>query len=222
MDDHTRNGSGAAEPPWGPEVRVSFARYRYLVLSDLYRHTGALGKKTFIKSILFNPGFKYAFCIRTGAYLKHHPIFRYNLFHLSRMVQKHFTYKYGVDITYNTRIGPGLHICHINGIGVSPGAKIGANCTISQLVVIGRANRGKREGYPTIGDNVYLGPGAKIVGRLTIGNNVAVGANCVVIDDVPDGAVVGGIPGKVIATGGSEGYTTHTDYERFLGEFPPA
>lgn len=208
-------------PPWGKESPVSFARYRYLVLSDLYRHTGRISKKIFLMNILFKPGFKYAFWIRTGAYLKHHPLLKWNLFHISRIIQKHYTYKYGIDITYNTRIGPGFHICHINGIGVSPGAKIGSNCTISQLVVIGRANRGKRMGYPTIGDNVYFGPGAKIVGNLSIGNNVAVGANCVIIDDIPDDAVVAGIPGKVISSGGSEGYATNTDYEKILGTLPP-
>lgn len=57
---------------------------------------------------------------------------------------------------------------------------IGRNCNISQGVTLGLANRGKNKGYPTLGDNIYLGPGAKIVGAVHIGNNVCIGANCVV------------------------------------------
>ncbi|MFC2064935.1 serine O-acetyltransferase [Chloroflexota bacterium] len=78
---------------------------------------------------------------------------------------------------------------------------------------MGKANRGEREGYPVIGDNVYIGPGAKIIGKVHVGNNVAIGANCVVTKDVPDNAVVAGVPGRVISMKGSEGYVENTDYE---------
>ena len=74
-------------------------------------------------------------------------------------------------------------------------------------------NRGKKKGYPQLGDNVYIGPGAKIIGAIRIGNNVAIGANCVVTKDIPDNAVVVGIPGKVISNQGSVGYVNRTDYD---------
>jgi serine O-acetyltransferase len=90
---------------------------------------------------------------------------------------------------------------------------IGDNCNISQGVTIGEANRGPRKGTPVIGNNVYIGPGAKIIGAVHIGNNVAVGANCVVTRDVPDGAVVVGVPGRVISYEGSKGYIIRTDYD---------
>ena len=61
--------------------------------------------------------------------------------------------------------------------------------------------------------NIYIGPGAKIVGAVRIGNNVAIGANCVVTKDVPDNSVVVGIPGKVISQKGSTGYVIRTDYD---------
>lgn len=92
-------------------------------------------------------------------------------------------------------------------------AAIGKNCNISHGVTIGQANRGKRKGYPTIENNVYIGPGAKILGKVMVGNNVAVGANCVVTKDVPADSVVVGIPGKVISKEGSAGYINRTDYE---------
>lgn len=84
---------------------------------------------------------------------------------------------------------------------------------LSQQVTIGVVNRGKMKGYPTIGDNVYIGPGAKVIGNVHVGNNVAIGANCVVTKDVPDNAVVVGIPGQVISYEGSTGYINKTDYE---------
>ena len=64
---------------------------------------------------------------------------------------------------------------------------------------------------PTIGDNVYLGPGAKIFGKIQVGNNAAIGANCVVTRDVPDNGVAVGIPAKVISYEGSTGYINNTN-----------
>ena len=90
---------------------------------------------------------------------------------------------------------------------------IGKNCNISQGVTLGQANRGRNKGYPILGDNIYIGPGAKIVGAVKIGNNVAIGANCVVTRDIPDNSVVVGIPGKVISQEGAKGYVNNTDYE---------
>lgn len=74
----------------------------------------------------------------------------------------------------------------LNGIVIAGGAKIGKNCYISHQVTIGRS----MNGVPTIGDNVYIGPGAKIFGDIKIGNNVRIGANCPVFFDVPDNATV--------------------------------
>src|SRR3972149_632365 len=72
--------------------------------------------------------------------------------------------------------------------------------------------RGPRKGAAVIGDNVYIGPGARIVGKVDIGSNVAIGANCVVTKDVPENAVVVGVPGKVISFNGSGDYIQNTDY----------
>jgi serine O-acetyltransferase len=67
---------------------------------------------------------------------------------------------------------------------------------------------------PVIGDNVYIGPGAKIIGRVNMGSGVAIGANAVVTKDVPDNAVVVGVPAKVISYNGSKGYINKTDYDK--------
>lgn len=95
--------------------------------------------------------------------------------------------------------GPGLSIAHYGAIVVNKNASVGANCRIHPGVCIGTA--GGRS--PTIGDNVYLGPGAKVFGGITIGDNVAVGANAVVNKDVPPGVTVAGNPAKVVSHKGS-------------------
>ena len=126
---------------------------------------------------------------------------------------RYYRYKLGISISYRTSIESGFYIGHFGTIIVSPYVKIGKNCNISHGVTLGRTNRGKNAGAPTLGDNIYIGPGAKIIGAINIGNNVAIGANCVVTKDIPDNAVVVGVPGKVISWHGTEGYVEKTDYE---------
>lgn len=106
----------------------------------------------------------------------------------------------GFTIPLNA-FGPGLSIAHYGSIVVNGNAKIGRNCRIHSDVNIGETGGGA----PTIGDNVYIGPGAKIFGPITVGDHVAVGANAVVNTDVPSNVSVGGIPATVISEKGSEG-----------------
>lgn len=94
----------------------------------------------------------------------------------------------------------------IGGIVVNPLVKIGKNCNLSQGVTIGQLNRGIKKGVPVIGNNVYIGPGAKVIGNIKIGDNVAIGANSVVVDDVPNNSVVIGVPAKIVSQKGSTGY----------------
>ncbi len=183
-----------------------------LWLSDLYRYSGDITLKSFVKCILLIPGFRYSFYMRSCSFLyKKNPLF--TLFFIPFiLLLMHCGRKYGISIPFKTEIGKGFYIGHFGTIVVSPLAVIGDNCNISQGVTIGVANRGKNKGYPSIGKNVYIGPGAKIFGSIKIGNNVAIGANCVVTKDVPDNAVVVGVPGKVISYEGSKGYVNHTEY----------
>jgi serine O-acetyltransferase len=95
--------------------------------------------------------------------------------------------------------GPGLSIAHYGTVVVNKGASVGANCRIHPGVCIG-ATSGQS---PTIGDNVYIGPGAKIFGGITIGDRVAVGANAVVNKDVPPGVTVAGNPARIVSRKGS-------------------
>jgi serine O-acetyltransferase len=101
-----------------------------------------------------------------------------------------------VDIGFENEIGPGLRLEHFGLIGIS--GTLGKNCRILPHVFIGHVGAFKGGGGPTIGDNVFIGGGAKVLGEIKIGNNVIIGANAVVLKDIPDNAVVAGVPGKVV------------------------
>lgn len=106
---------------------------------------------------------------------------------------------YGVYISPNAEIGIGLKLPHPTGVVIGDGVKIGKNCTIFQQVTCGGARLGdaKNNQYPVIGDNVVFFAGAKIIGKIIIESNSVVGANSVVIKDVPEGSTVVGIPGQI-------------------------
>lgn len=198
---------------------MTLKELRFLWYSDLYRQQGKADLLTLLRMLLVyweSPGYKYSFLLRLCSYLQtaQPRAIMWPLFVVFRVLLKHYEYKFHIRVPPRTKIGCGLYIGHFGDIGVNGDAIIGENCNISQGVSIGQASRGPRKGAPTIGDNVFIGPGAKIIGRVQVGNNVAIGANCVVTRDVPNNAVVVGVPGKVISYAGSEGYVVHTDYTR--------
>lgn len=104
--------------------------------------------------------------------------------------------KYGLEIG-TTEIGPGLYLGHPYNITISRAAKLGKNINIHKGATIGRENRGRRSGAPVIGDNVWIGINAVIVGGIQIGNDVMIAPNSYVNFDVPDHSVVIGNPGVI-------------------------
>lgn len=102
----------------------------------------------------------------------------------------------GAEIDLNCEIGGGLMIPHPNGIVIYPKIRIGPNCLIFQQVTIGVTGDG---GIPEIGGHVDIGAGAKILGKVLVGEHAMIGANSVVLEDVPPGETVAGVPAQVIA-----------------------
>lgn len=191
----------------------TLAWVRYICCTDLHRYTADTSITSFAKQFVLRAGFKYSVLLRVGNYLSR-ASFRFAAFLLPvyKVAFRHYQYKFGIQIPYETTIGTGLYIGHFGGIVVNDHAVIGHNCNLSHGVTIGQANRGARKGCPDIGNRVYIGPGAKIIGAVTIGSNVAIGANCVVTNDIPDNAVVVGIPGSIISFNGSADYVNNIDY----------
>ena len=191
----------------------TWSQYKYYVKADLFRITGEITWRCFIKTLRYDCGFRYCFWMRTCNYLATVRRIRFFLLPFARYFHSQYTFKYGISIPYTTHIGYGFYIGHFGGIVINKNCVIGNNCNISQGVTLGQTNRGAKKGTPVIGDRVYIGPGAVVIGNIKVGNNVAIGANCVVTKDVPDNGVVVGIPRKVISYLGSVDYINRTEYD---------
>ena len=100
----------------------------------------------------------------------------------------------GVHIERSVRVGQGFHIVHAGGIFIHPDVTMGERCGVMQNVTIGI---NMKEGVPKIGDDVFIGAGAVILGDITIGTRARIAANSLVISDVPSGAVAMGVPAKI-------------------------
>ncbi|MEI7554625.1 DapH/DapD/GlmU-related protein [Candidatus Chlorohelix sp.] len=100
---------------------------------------------------------------------------------------------HGFDVPSSVEIGPGLYVPHPVGV-VIMARQIGANVTLANSITIGMRNTPE---FPLIGDNVFIGAGARILGGIRIGDNAQIGANAVVIKDVPAGAIAVGVPAQI-------------------------
>ena len=125
---------------------------------------------------------------------------------------KSLSIKYGFSIPINT-FGPGLCIAHRGTIVINGASKIGKNCRINIDVNIG-TQIGENGKAPTIGDNCFIGPGAKLFGNIKIGDNVAIGANAVVNKDFGDNVTIAGVPAKVVSEKGTNGKFSYYVEER--------
>lgn len=108
----------------------------------------------------------------------------------------------GISLSVQARIGRGLYINHFGSVFVGA-VEIGENCNLSHEVTIGVGGRGDQRGLPTLGNRVYVAAGAKLIGKVHIGDDVAIGANAVVTKSLPDRAVAAGVPARVISYQGS-------------------
>ncbi|EGV17702.1 serine O-acetyltransferase [Thiocapsa marina] len=106
----------------------------------------------------------------------------------------------GIDLPCEVRLGRRFLIEHFGGLIISGDAVFGDDCVVRNGVTVGLRHRGVR-GAPVIGDRVDIGAGAKVLGPIRIGNDVAIGANAVVIHDVPDGCLAVGVPARIISRG---------------------
>jgi serine O-acetyltransferase len=177
---------------------------------DLFRSAGKTGSKVFLSRLLFNYPFRFiAFYRLSQKYPKSNPL---GLFY--RLLYRRYGVKYGIQIPLSVQIGKGLLLPHFGGIVVNSQSKIGDNCTLLHNVTIGNTKRGEKKGAPNIGSRVYIGPGAVIVGGITVGDNVLIAPNSYVNLDVPSHSVVIGNPAKIYAKeNATDGYVTNAVLE---------
>lgn len=173
------------------------------IQKDFYRESGKWlsGKDILLKCI--NPNLHYIFLLRKCQ--KHSKKTISGIFW--RLLLRHYQIKYGFQIYPETEIGEGFYLGHWGAVVINPKAKIGKNCNIAQGVTIAQANRGRYEGAPEIGNQVWIGPNAVIVGKIKIGDNVLIAPNAYVNADVPSNSLVIGNPAQIISKeNATEGY----------------
>ena len=121
-------------------------------------------------------------------------------FLIARYISEKAKRKTGIEIHPGATIGKGLFIDHGTGVVIGETAIIGNNVTLFHGVTLGGTGKEKGKRHPTIGNNVFIGSGAKILGNIIIGNNVKIGANAIILKDVPSNVTIVGIPGKIVKT----------------------
>lgn len=132
-------------------------------------------------------------------YYLSHKLYLKKHFFMARYLCEKAKRKTGIEIHPGASIGKNLFIDHGTGVVIGETAIIGDNVTMFHGVTLGgTGNEKDKKRHPTIGNNVFIGSGAKILGNITIGNNVKIGANAVVLKDVEDDRTVVGIPGYVV------------------------
>lgn len=133
-----------------------------------------------------------------------HFFYKLHLFFLARLisqVSRHFT---GIEIHPGAKIGEGLFIDHGMGVVIGETSIIGDNVLLYQGVTLGGTGLEKGKRHPTIGNNVVIGTGAKVIGNITVADNSYIGANAVVIKDVPPNSTVVGVPGRITKQDGKK------------------
>ena len=127
-------------------------------------------------------------------------LYRWHVPLLPRLIMLLIRFLWGSFIPYQTQIGPNVSFGHGMGIVIARPAKIGARCKIRHQVTISNSGNGSA----IIGDDVRIGAGAKIIGGVKIGHRAVIGANAVVVHDVPDDATAVGIPARVVKIAGEK------------------
>nr|WP_041219208.1 serine O-acetyltransferase [Desulfitobacterium dichloroeliminans] len=153
--------------------------------------------KSIVEIIFCYPGLHALIAHRFAHYL-----FKKKMVLLPRLISQTSRFFTGIEIHPGAKIGQGLFIDHGMGVVIGETAEIGNNVTIYQGVTLGGTGKEKGKRHPTIGNNVFIGSGAKILGSVKIGDNVKIGAGSVVTKPVPGNTTVVGIPGKVVVQHG--------------------
>ncbi len=123
---------------------------------------------------------------------------------IARIISQHARNKTGIEIHPGATIGRGLFIDHGMGVVIGETAVIGDNCLLYQGVTLGGTGKDKGKRHPTLGNNVLVGAGAKVLGPFTVGNNVKIAANAVVLNAIPDDCTAVGVPARIVRRKGEK------------------
>lgn len=127
-----------------------------------------------------------------------HALYKKKMLFTARLISQISRFMTGIEIHPGAKIGEGILIDHGMGVVIGETAEVGNRVTIYQGATLGATGKDTGKRHPTVGDDVLIGAGTKILGPLNIGSNSKIGANSVVVKDVPNGATVVGIPAKIV------------------------
>lgn len=143
--------------------------------------------------ILLYPGVKAVLCYRIA-----HRLYEKGHFFIADWISKRTRRKTGIEIHPAAKIGKGLFIDHGMGVVIGETTVIGDNCTIYQGVTLGGTGKDKGKRHPTIGNNVTIGCGAKVLGPFSVGDNSKIAANAVVLNEIPPNCTCVGVPAHIV------------------------
>ena len=155
--------------------------------------------KSFIEVLLLYQGLHALVAYRIG-----HAFYKMHLFFLARWLSQMARWATGIEIHPGAKIGKRFFIDHGMGVVVGETAIIGDDVLLYQGVTLGGTGIEQGKRHPTVGNNVVIGTGAKVLGNITIGDNSYIGANAVVIKDVPPNSTVVGVPGRITKQDGKK------------------
>ncbi len=165
-----------------------------IIEADLFRHGGLKGTRGLLRGLSY-PAFRFTYFLRKASFNNKRSLA--GIFY--RLMVRRYSHKFGYQIPVTTKIGEGLYIGHFGTIVINAHTTIGKYCNLAHGVTIGRTNKGQKKGVPVIGDYVWIGTGAVIVGGITIGDKVLIAPNAYVNFDVPSHSIVIGNPAKIIS-----------------------
>lgn len=143
--------------------------------------------------VFLYPSFKVMLSYRIA-----HKLYKNKHYFLARWVSQRAVRKTGIEIHPGAEIGENFFIDHGNGVIIGETAVVGNNVTLYQGVTLGGTGKEHGKRHPTVGDNVMISAGAKVLGSFTIGENSKIGAGSVVLEEVPPNCTVVGVPGRVV------------------------
>lgn len=155
--------------------------------------------RSYIEIILLYSGFHALVFYRVA-----HVFYKIHFFFVARLISQLARFLTGIEIHPGAKIGHGLFIDHGAGVVIGETTEIGDDCTIYQGVTLGGTGKDTGKRHPTIGNNVLIGSGAKVLGPFRVGNNVKIASGAVVLFEIPDDCTAVGVPARIVRRGGKK------------------
>jgi len=163
--------------------------------------------RNWLEVVLLYPGVHALFWHRVA-----HALWRRRLYFIARLISHINRFFTGIEIHPAAVIGPGCFIDHGMGVVIGETAELGENVTLYQGVVLGGTGKERGKRHPTIGNNVVIAAGAKVLGSFKVGDNARIGAGSVVLSEVPPNSTVVGVPGRVVRQDGRKVEAINLDH----------